>query len=252
MTKQTARDRGDASAGLTTTAPLDLPQPAPGEESIYRHLSTAISTGQFRPGDRLPPERDLAVHFGAARSLVRRAVQRLERERRVIRHVGRGTFVASLDPEQDAAPSFALPHASPLDVLEARMAVEPGFADLVVARATAEDFERLDRCLDEMEQAPTQQEFREAGYTFHLELARATRNPLLVYLFEIIIEARARAGWGKLRALNDTAEARLAQVAANREIVRALKDRDGLHARQLLRSHLGKMVASVTFHPNSR
>jgi len=252
MTKPTARDLDDAASDPSEMALLELPQPAPGEESIYRHLSTAMGTGQFRPGDRLPPERDLAVHFGAARSLVRRAVQRLERERRVIRHVGRGTFVASPDPQQPTDPSFSLPHASPLDVLEARMAVEPGFADLVVARATAEDFDRLDRCLDEMEQAPTQQEFREAGYSFHLELARATRNPLLVYLFEIIIEARARAGWGKLRALNDTAEARSAQVAANREIVRALKDRDGLHARQLLRAHLGGMVASVTFHPNSR
>jgi DNA-binding FadR family transcriptional regulator len=100
-----------------------------------------------------------------------------------------------------------------------------------------------------MEHSPTQQQFREAGYAFHLELARTTRNPLLVRIFEQIIEARAAAGWGRLRALNDTVEARAAQTAANREILAALRDRDSELARRLIRAHLGRMVASVAFRP---
>jgi DNA-binding FadR family transcriptional regulator len=220
----------------------------PSDIEIYRKLRDAIETGRFEPGDRLPPERDLALRFGSSRNLVRRAVQRLERERRVIRHVGRGTFVASAEGGgADGSAAALSSNVSPLDVLEARMAIEPGFADMVVARASEDDFSRLENRLRAMEDAPTQQEFREAGYAFHLELARTTRNPLLVRIFELIIEARAAAGWGRLRALNDTIEARAAQTAANRDILLALRDRDSELARRLIRAHLGRMVASVAF-----
>jgi DNA-binding FadR family transcriptional regulator len=229
---------------------LDMTQGGgPSDVEIYRKLRDAIETGRFEPGDRLPPERDLALRLGSSRNLVRRAVQRLERERRVIRHVGRGTFVAPADGRSEGSTAALSSNVSPLDVLEARMAIEPGFADLVVARASEDDFARLESRLKAMEDAPTQQEFREAGYAFHLELARTTRNPLLVRIFELIIEARAAAGWGRLRALNDTAEARAAQTAANRQILVTLRDRDSELARRLIRAHLGRMVASVAFQP---
>jgi DNA-binding FadR family transcriptional regulator len=229
---------------------LDMTQGGgPSDVEIYRKLRDAIETGRFEPGDRLPPERDLALRLGSSRNLVRRAVQRLERERRVIRHVGRGTFVAPADGRPEGSPPALSSNVSPLDVLEARMAIEPGFADLIVARASEDDFSRMESRLKAMADAPTQQEFREAGYAFHLELARTTRNPLLVRIFELIIEARAAAGWGRLRALNDTPEARAAQTAANREVLTALRDRDSELARRLIRVHLGRMVASVAFRP---
>jgi DNA-binding FadR family transcriptional regulator len=248
-----AQDPGpDTAAEAIESNVLDfMPESGALELEIYRKVRDALDSGRYEPGDRLPPERDLAVRFGTSRNLVRRAVQRLERERRVIRHVGRGTFVAQKD---SAAAETGVPlstKASPLDVLEARMAIEPGFADLVVARATEDDFERLELCLQDMEQAATQQEFREAGYAFHLELARVTRNPLLLKFFDLIIEARAAAGWGRLRTLNDTPQAREAQAASNREILQALRERDAEVARRLLRAHFGRMVASVAFQPDS-
>jgi DNA-binding FadR family transcriptional regulator len=228
----------------------ELPRRSADEQLIYRRLRREIESGRFEPGDRLPPERDLAEHFDTTRSLVRRAVQRLERERWVYRHVGRGTFVAeAAGTGADAMPAERLPKASPVDILEARMVIEPGFAELVVARATEDDLQRLETKLVSLEKSPTQQEFREAGYAFHLEIARVTRNPLLVHVFELIIEARAAAGWGRLRSLNDTPEARRGQAAANRAILEALKDRDAELARRLLRAHFGSMVASVAFRP---
>jgi DNA-binding FadR family transcriptional regulator len=226
------------------------PDGGPSEVEIYRKVRDAIESGRLEPGDRLPPERDLADRLGTSRNLVRRAVQRLERERRVIRHVGRGTFVASREAGTGDSSVPKLPKVSPLDVLEARMVIEPGFADLVVVRATEDDFARLELRLQHMEQAPTQQEFREAGYAFHLELAKTTRNPLLVLIFETIIEARAAAGWGRLRALNDTPEARAIQANSNRKILSALQDRDAEVARRLLRSHFGQLVAGIAFQPD--
>lgn len=224
---------------------------ASAEQEIYAQIQEAITSGTYRPGAKLPAERELAEHFGTTRGLVRRAILRLERQRLVTRHVGRGTFV--VDQPEGTAPSMSresrLQHVSPVDVLEARMALEPGFADLAVARATEDDLDHLEGLLVSLEKAPTQQEFREAGYAFHLALAKVTRNPLLVNMFELIIEARLAAGWGKLLSLNDTAEARQQQAASNRAILDALRARDGALARKVLRHHLGGMVARVAFDP---
>lgn len=218
-----------------------------GDTEIYRYLRNAIASGELEPGDRLPAERDLADQMKTARGPVRRAIQRLEREGSVVRHVGRGTFVFSPVPQIELNTTHSPDAASPLDVLEARMAIEPGFADLVVARASTNDFRNLSETLEQMSVAKSQQEFRELGYRFHMLLAKATRNPIIVLFFEQIIEARTNAGWGKLKGLNDTKEAQAVQVAANRGILDALKDRDADLARKRIRAHLGQMVSTVVF-----
>ena len=112
-------------------------------------------------------------------------------------------------------------------------------------------FARLQEHLDRQERAADQLSFREAGYAFHLEIARATRNPLLVNIFELVIEARAKAGWEKLRHLNDSREAQLAQIASNRRVLEALRERDLSRARALIRRHLWSMI-SVVAGPFSR
>jgi DNA-binding FadR family transcriptional regulator len=209
---------------------------------IYRMVFEGIRRGTYAPGDRLPTERRLMVQFGATRNTVRKAIQRLAEDGLIQRQMGSGTYVAT------TASAPAVPDAqpvSPLDVLEARMALEPGFVELLVARATEADFERMREHLDRQERATSQLAFREAGYAFHLEIARATRNPLLVRLFEIVIEARARAGWNKLRQLNDSREAQQAQIASNRRVLAALRDRDTSRARQLMRGHIWSMIADV-------
>jgi DNA-binding FadR family transcriptional regulator len=182
------------------------------------------------------------AQFGATRNTVRKAIQRLAEDGLIQRQMGSGTYVATTAPAPAVADAQPV---SPLDVLEARMALEPGFVELLIARATAADFERMREHLDRQERATSQLAFREAGYAFHLEIARATRNPLLVRLFEIVIEARAKAGWNKLRQLNDSRDAQRAQIASNRRVLAALRDRDTPRARQLMRSHIWSMITDV-------
>lgn len=218
----------------------------PSDEQVYCALRAGLQAGEVAPGGRIASERALAVHFGAPRSAVRRALSRLAAEGLIERRLGRaGSRARTPDLVPPRGVGTTVPNASPQDVLEARLAVEPGFIELVVARGTDEDFDRMAECLRRMEAAPTQQAFREAGYAFHLEMARATRNPLLVHLFEVIIDARARAGWGKLRALNERPDQRSAQIAKNWRTLAALRDRDVETARRSLREHLGTMVREV-------
>lgn len=227
----------------------DADELASNEVELYRKVRRTLDLGTFEPGDKLPTERELANANGTSRYLIRRAIQRLERDGRVVRFVGRGTFVSqvckgSVDASLDDTAALGV---SPIDVLEARLVIEPGFSELLVARATNSDFQKLESLVQAIERAEAQQDFREAGYQFHLGLAQTTRNPLLIKIFKLVIEARAAAGWGRLKGLNDTAEARAAQAHSNRSILTAIMDRDSELVRKLLRNHFATMLTTVAF-----
>lgn len=231
------------AAGAKPTDMADLSAPADIADRVYAAVIAAISDGDVGPGRRLASERKLSTDLNAPRAAVRRALQRLTAEGMIERGVGRaGSRVSKPSPEAGVTEAR---DASPQDVLEARWAFEPGLVRLIVARATELDFQTMERQLDRMAGAESQQAFREAGYSFHLELTKATRNPLLVDMFEMIIAARARAGWGRLAALNATAEQREKQVDRNRLVLTALRNRDAPLAAELLLNHLAIMVGEV-------
>jgi GntR family transcriptional regulator len=91
-----------ASAGLDAVRPL-APGPVPLHHQLYVDLRERLDAGALRPGDRLPPERRLALAYGCSLITVRRALDELARERRIERLRGRGTFVTAPPIERDLA-----------------------------------------------------------------------------------------------------------------------------------------------------
>jgi len=218
---------------------------------IYGCLREAIQTGRLRPNTRLPAERDIMRMLEVPRGPVRKAFKMLEDSEMVTRRIGSGTYVteASTSVLPDlVAGALAV---SPQDIIEARLAIEPGFAEFVVARATEDDFSKMDAWLVRAEQAPNQRSFREAMYSFHLEVAEATRNPLLITVCEIIVAARAKAGWEKLKRMNETRASQKFIVESCRRIVTAFRNRDSQTARRLLREHFSRVVIEVDSLPFS-
>ena len=122
-----------------------LPRPARGVSAILAHLRRAIETGAYGEGDRLPPERELAVTFRSARGTVRRALDQLESAGLVSRRLGSGTFVRSRNAEGELAEDF-IDLISPLQLIEARFAVEPHTTRLAVFNATRRDLDELQAC----------------------------------------------------------------------------------------------------------
>lgn len=201
---------------------------------IYKFFVEAIKRGDFGPGARIPAERTLAAQFSASRTTVRKALSTLEEDRLIERKLGSGTYVRQPSMNADRSAS-EVPAVSPLDVLEARLAIEPGISELAVARATAEDFDRIARTIDVMEKIALEgedREFKEAGYRVQLEIARATRNPLLIRIYELLVAARGQAGWDTLRKLTESPDDRMEMIKNARKQLEAMRARDAEGSRE--------------------
>ncbi|TCR66409.1 FCD domain-containing protein [Bosea sp. BK604] len=237
MIENLARQTDETSARLKSDS---------DSQAIYQSLRSSIVEGQLRTGTRLPTERALASRFGAARNTVRKTMNQLADEGLIIRHVGRGTFVArsvSKGLQEPAAePNFSLG-----ELLEARLMFEPTLAELVAERASEQDLAALSAYLEALRNAGSWSEFKEAKYALHLAIVRASHNGFLVSVFEQIIESRRRAGWGRPGGHPLPISAvREAAARDNAAIIDALRQRDAVKARELISNYLLRTLMSVS------
>jgi len=204
-------------------------------DPVRSFVLDGIASGRLKPQQKLPTERQLADQFGQPRSAVRKALTILEAEGRIMRHVGRGTFILAPDKEMIVAPD-----ASPAELIEARIAFEPTLVPLVASHATGADFRRMEGCLEAASAARTLDDYEQQDDAFHLAIAQATHNSLLIRTAEMLSMARHNAAWGFLKQRRGTFEpGRRSQVRAEHQgILDALKERDIDLARDRLRAHL--------------
>ncbi|MCB4771586.1 GntR family transcriptional regulator [Ancylobacter sp. Lp-2] len=214
--------------------------------AIYRSLKDRIVGGGFPPGTRLPTERALAERFNAARNTVRKTMNRLVSEGLVIRHVGRGSFVADA-VAGDNATGGTQEHYRLSELLEARLLFEPRLAELAVERATEAELIGLTSHLEALSSAQSWVDFKEAKYALHLAIARASKNRFLEHVFEQIVASRRKAGWARpgghlvpLPMLRDAA------VRDNAAIIDALQSRNGDVARTLICEYLQRTLMSIS------
>ena len=214
------------------------------QDAIELFLRAEIGNKSLSAGDRLEPERQLAKKFSASRSVVRAALDKLTTEGLLRRRIGSGTYVNGV-PARLASTTVETDQVSPSDVLEARRVLEVGYLDLVVARATEADFQRMEVELRAMENAPDQQSFRQAGYRFQLCVAEASRNALVVAMQRQIMETRIAIGWSSMPSLNDTLDLRRDQIKHQREVLAALRARDAARAAGIAGNELSKMITRI-------
>lgn len=191
------------------------------------------------PGDRLPPERELSSLLDVPRAELRRGLAHLEADDRIIRNVGRGTFLADSNDSSEGV--------SPREVLEVRRFLEPAIMSLVVRNATRTDLDRIRECLVASEQAPTREEFETWDSALHEAIVASTRNELVIQIYRLISRARSDEVWGNMKRASFSPERRTAYESHHREIVDALTDREAgvaaraaaVHIEQITRNMLG-------------
>ncbi len=200
-------------------------------------------------GGRLPTERQLAADMGVTRSAVRHAMKMLEAEGRVSREVGRGTFLREPAGTDGASGSGGesqrLDDVGPADVMAVRRLLEPLVMPLVVAWATARDFEEMDRCLAGGGAAQTFEEFEAWDLALHRCVFAASHSQLLIRLAEVIESARHGQVWGDLKRRNDSRQRRADYCGDHRAIVAALRARDAERAVEAMRAHLARVEGNL-------
>jgi GntR family transcriptional regulator, uxu operon transcriptional repressor len=200
------------------------------------------------PGSRLPTERRLAEDLGVTRTMVRHALALLEAEGRVSREVGRGTFLRGGDGTRTPARPDREQRShdvGPADVMAARRLIEPQVLPLVVAWATARDFEEMRRCLAGGAAAQSYDEFEVWDFALHHAIVAASRNPLLVAMYQEVERARKGALWGSLKRRDDSRERRRSYQADHEQLVDALSARELQRAVAVMDAHLARVEANL-------
>ena len=216
-------------------AVFDPVQTATTLEETVERLGTAIRLGLLGPGDRLPPERDLADQLGIARSTLRQALTSLTESGHLIALRGRGggTFVSAAPPLAESS-RVELDAGHWREVLDQRIAVEVGTVVLAAERAIPEDLRRLHEHVETMRIVEDFSAYRRADVFFHLGIAEAARS------------ARLLAAMTELQGQMSELIGHIAHPAPvlarsneqHADLVAALERRDGWAAAQIVREHL--------------
>jgi len=207
-----------------------------GSADIAALLRREISKGIYQESERLPASRDLAAQYGVARNTLRDALNRLEKDGFVETRPGSGTYVTHKAEEPKAS---AIEDANPLELIDARFALEPHICRLCVLHGTREDFDSLEALCNRMEAAVGDPvEFAEADTAFHRALAMTTRNQLLIWIIGQINSVRSQDEWTRMRQIT-LDEAMISQYnAQHRQILNAIRSREPERAANLMKSHL--------------
>jgi len=211
--------------------------------ALRDNLLDNLRSHAWRPGQRLPTERELGAQFGLSRSTVRRVLQDFKRKRLITQTVGSGTYVSDEVHEALSAQALLAPHGaahavSPADLMNARLLLEPALIEMVIGNATAADFARMDECNSHAEASTTLEDFEHWDGQLHEAIAAAAHNGFITSVFRLMNEVRATGEWGMLKRRSATPERRREYQHEHRALVAALKERDAERAKTLCRAHL--------------
>ncbi|RXJ72466.1 pyruvate dehydrogenase complex transcriptional repressor PdhR [Veronia nyctiphanis] len=211
---------------------------------IEKELESLILEGSLSPGQKLPPERELAKQFDVSRPSIREAIQKLEAKKLLNRRQGGGTFVSDKLWQRFSDPLFDLLSEHPesqLDLLETRHALEGISAYFAALRGTDEDFERICRFHDQIRQAQQQGDLKaeaEAVMHYLIAVTEASHNVVLLHIIRSLAPLLEQNILKNFELLNRRPQV-VDKVSKHRaDIVEAITAGEPEQARQASHAHL--------------
>jgi GntR family transcriptional regulator, transcriptional repressor for pyruvate dehydrogenase complex len=221
-------------------------------EQILLQIEEAIIDGRLKPGDRLPPERDLAATFGVSRASVREALRVLEMFGVIVARRGTGPDAGSVvaDSAQNGLESALRLHVGLLriptkDMVEVRAILEEQAAQKAAERADDKRTSRLHEVVDGMRAATTIGDFNEFDTEFHVELARVSGNTLLPVLMEALRGTMRRAMLEGFERLADWRAERDHLVGEHERMIGLVEAGDGAGAAAAVHGHVMRFYRHV-------
>ncbi len=207
-------------------------------EEVVSQIQRLILEGRLRPGDRLPPERELAERFGVSRTSVRDAIRVLELMGLVEPRQGEGTVVRDLSPD-----SLVHPLASLLvrnrgllaDLLDVRKMIEPHLAARAARHASPDDVARMEAILARQESRVRMGQLAiEEDSQFHEAIATAARNRVILRILDVLMDLLRTSREQSLQVPGRLQRS----LDGHRRILEAIRRRDPEAAEAAMRRHL--------------
>jgi len=217
-------------------------KPKKVSSQIADQIRSSILAGEFSPGDKLPPERELAEMFGVSRPSVREALNILAASGLVESYQGGGTVVKSLvetTTGSTLSELIKMESERALDVIEVRKSMECWTAYYAAQRALPEDLRKLESIISEMERnldgfKPSQ----DLDAHFHVVIAQATHNIVWLHLMQTIFDAMKEFQQTVWRAVYLTDEDHRTLFLHHRAVYDAIREKKPDEARDAMLKHL--------------
>lgn len=207
-------------------------------ERIVAEIRSAIADGKFKTGDKLPPERELALMFGVSRTSVREAVKVLATYGQITSVQGGGLYVA--DQFTENVFDF-LGHGSHLTadnyrpLYQARLVMETGSIMAALGDLTESDIARLEEYVAGTEAETDILKLQLLDADFHIGLIQASRNPILTSLYSMIHKIMAN---GIQKGVSVYPAAKKMVAADHKKIITALRSRSKTRCYNTVAAHL--------------
>ena len=217
-------------------------------EEIIKQLQTLILSNKLKPGEKLPPERELAEELNVSRTSIREAIRSLEMMGYLESKVGMsgGTFVKKVTVESVISPFSKILVKVPnfiTDLLETRLVLEIEVARLAALRRNDIDLENIQTAIINMEK-----EILEGGTgidgdnEYHHSLGLAAHNNVLLNIVKMCGDLMEVQREEHLSQLNGESERAL---KVHRAIFKAIKDKDEEKAQFLMRKHITNLQSII-------
>lgn len=210
---------------------------------ICRQMVTQLIRGDWGPGQQIPPERELCLQLGVGRASLREALKALEIMGMIETRLGDGTYVCERSEFLSRPLLWAIASSSEAEaqeLVEARALIEIELAGLAAQRATTADLEEIGVHLDEMNEAtPDLERMRRADIAFHVAIARASHNSILMNAL-LLIRNLLQVWIGSALQIEGVAARARKQ---HQQIFVAIAKKNQLAARSAMQEHLRDMAS---------
>lgn len=208
---------------------------------IADQLAKLIEGGEFTPGQRLPPERNLAHQFGVSRPSVREALIALEVEGYIEVRVGSGVYVTNSGKSVDRLSPLP-PDSGPFEVMHARQLIESECAAMAAKEATRDQIRAIEEAFEAMaagQRDPNAMPLA-VDRLFHLRIAEASGNSALALAVKTLWDQRVGPLFLRLESHFTKPTTWNMTLKEHRNVLSAIAKRDAKTARMSMRLHLGK------------
>ena len=224
-------------------------------QSVAREIQGMIQSGQLKPGEKIPSQREFSQKFGISRASLREALLTLETLGLLKTEAGRGTFVASPSAPSSGAAGHMAPWRysdsySVFDVFQTRILLEGEIARLAAGRLTQLQLDKMEHATRTMEECWANQDLLanvEADLEFHGTIVSACSNAMLKALYQTV---RDQVTETQRQPIPITDPERMREsIGEHRKIIAALRANDGARAKLEMETHIRNTARCAGLEP---